>query len=162
MFKRLEERFSVSPESVLTEAEGGYFVSQSIDKLGKIKEISIAQRGAGGVASELLIVAETGTYKILGEYNIRCVLCDRRSEVTRQDGSTVVPSSLLPSGFFVIETSKKEESVVGYTLIGGGYGHGVGMSQNGAKSLGEEGADYRYILDFFFPGCETKHLGEDN
>ncbi len=162
MFKRLEERFSVSPESVLTEAEGGYFVSQSIDKLGKIKEISIARRGAGGVTSELLIVAETGTYKILGEYNIRCVLCDRRSEVTRQDGSTVVPSSLLPSGFFVIETSKKEESVVGYTLIGGGYGHGVGMSQNGAKSLGEEGADYRYILDFFFPGCETKHLGEDN
>lgn len=162
MFKRMEERFSVSPESVLTEAEGGYFVSQSIDKLGKIKEISIARRGAGGVASELLIVAETGTYKILGEYNIRCVLCDRRSEVTRQDGSTVVPSSLLPSGFFVIETGKKEESVVGYTLIGGGYGHGVGMSQNGAKSLGEEGADYRYILDFFFPGCETKHLGEDN
>lgn len=162
MFKRMEERFSVSPESVLTEAEGGYFVSQSIDKLGKIKEISIVRRGAGGVASELLIVAETGTYKILGEYNIRCVLCDRRSEVTRQDGSTVVPSSLLPSGFFVIETGKKEESVVGYTLIGGGYGHGVGMSQNGAKSLGEEGADYRYILDFFFPGCETKHLGEDN
>ena len=61
----------------------------------------------------------------------------------------------------MIETGKKGESVVGYTLIGGGYGHGVGMSQNGAKALGKEGASYRSILEFFFPGCELDDIGKD-
>ncbi|MDE6846480.1 MAG: SpoIID/LytB domain-containing protein [Lachnospiraceae bacterium] len=159
MLSRIRERYAASPESVLTEAEGGYFVSQPVDKLGRIRELGITQRGAGGVADELLIVTETGSFKILSEYNIRSVLCDKVSEVIKQDGSTTVPRTLLPSGFFVIETSKKKESVVGYTLIGGGYGHGVGMSQNGAKALGSEGASYRHILEFFFPGCELEDIG---
>lgn len=162
MLSRIQERYTASPESVLTEAAGGYFVSQPVEKLGRIKELGISLRGAGGVADELLIVTDTGTFKILAEYNIRSVLCDRSSEVIKQDGSTTVPKTLLPSGFFVIETSKKKESVVGYTLIGGGYGHGVGMSQNGAKALGREGASYRHILEFFFPGCELESAGENN
>ena len=97
---------------------------------------------------------EEGTYKILSEYNIRRVLCDGISEVVRQDDSTIIPGSLLPSGFFVLETGKEEGNMIGYTLIGGGYGHGVGMSQNGARALGMNGASYRTILDFFFAGCE--------
>ncbi len=162
ILSRIKERYAASPESVLTETKGGYFVSQPIEKLGKVKEISITKRGAGGVAQELLIKTDTGTYKILAEYNIRCVLCDRSSEVIKQDGSTTVPTVLLPSGFFVIETGNKQESVIGYTLIGGGYGHGVGMSQNGAKALGKDGASYRDILEFFFPGCDLENLSEDN
>lgn len=162
MLSRIQERYAASPQSVLTETKEGYYVSQPIEKLGRIKELSILQRGAGGVADELLIATDAGTFKILAEYNIRTVLCDKSSKVMKQDGSTTVPSALLPSGFFVIETGKKGESVVGYTLIGGGYGHGAGMSQNGAKALGEEGASYHYILRFFFPGCEIKNLGEDD
>ncbi|MCM1123330.1 MAG: SpoIID/LytB domain-containing protein [Eubacterium sp.] len=162
MRSRIQERYAASPESVLTKTQGEYFVSQPIGKFGKIKELGITQRGAGGVAQELLIVTDTDTYKILAEYNIRCVLCDRSSEVVRQDGSVTVPASLLPSGFFVIDAGNRGESMVGYTLIGGGYGHGVGMSQNGAKALGQEGASYRDILGFFFPGCDLENLGEEN
>ena len=51
--------------------------------------------------------------------------------------------------------------MVGYTLIGGGYGHGVGMSQNGAKTLGEEGSSYSRILAFFFQGCDLTNSGEE-
>ena len=54
----------------------------------------------------------------------------------------------------MLETGKEEGNMIGYTLIGGGYGHGVGMSQNGARALGMNGASYRTILDFFFAGCE--------
>ena len=32
-----------------------------------------------------------------------------------------------------------------------GYGHGVGMSQWGAKTLAEQGADYRAILAHYYP-----------
>lgn len=43
--------------------------------------------------------------------------------------------------------------MVGYTLTGGGYGHGVGMSQNGAKALGKKEVSYEQILAMFYPGC---------
>lgn len=153
---RVKERYAASPASVLTEAEGGYYVSQPVERLGQVRNICVAERGDGGVADELLIEAETGTYKIVGEYNIRYVLCDGESEAIRQDGSAVVPASLIPSGFFVIDAGKSGESMVGYTLTGGGYGHGVGMSQNGARALGERGEPCGEILDFFFADCELK------
>ena len=35
-----------------------------------------------------------------------------------------------------------------------GHGHGVGMSQYGAKVLAERGADYREILAHYYPGTE--------
>ena len=37
-----------------------------------------------------------------------------------------------------------------------GYGHGVGMSQWGAKALAEQGADYRTILVHYYPGTELR------
>lgn len=37
-----------------------------------------------------------------------------------------------------------------------GYGHGVGMSQWGAKALVEQGADYRAILAHYYPGTELR------
>lgn len=156
LLTRLQARYAASPESVLTMTKGGYFVSEPIERIGKIKQLSIEKRGTGGVVDELLIVTKEGTYKVISEYNIRSVLCDKETRVVRQDGSSVAVSSLLPSGFFVIDAFKNKDYVVGYTLIGGGYGHGVGMSQNGAKALGKEGYTYSQILQTFFPECELK------
>lgn len=160
MLSRVQARYAANPESVLTKTEGDYYVSQPIGKIGRITELSVVRRGTGGVVSELLMETDTGTYKILSEYNIRCVLCDAVSEAVRQDGSTVIPQTLLPSGFFVMETGKEEGDVVGYTLTGGGYGHGVGMSQNGARALGSEGVSWRTILEYFFPGCTLGEIGD--
>ena len=36
-----------------------------------------------------------------------------------------------------------------------GYGHGVGMSQYGAKAMAEGGASWQQILEYYFPGCEV-------
>ncbi len=155
---RLRERQEKAPACVLTKGEGDYYGSEPIEKLGKIKRLEITKRGAGGIAQELTIEAQKATVKVLFEYNIRYVLCDGKSAVRKQDDSTTVPGTLLPSGFFVLDpvlsSGKGKENVVGYTLSGGGFGHGVGMSQNGAKALGLKGADYEQILLRFYPGCE--------
>lgn len=153
VLSRLQERYQAAPEAVLTKAQGDYYVSEPIESFGKIKELSIVKRGAGGVADELLIETEHDTIKVVSEYNIRYVLCDGKSIVVRQDGSETIPGTLLPSGFFVLDAGKKADNVVGYTLAGGGYGHGVGMSQNGAKVLGERDVSYEQILAMFYPGC---------
>ena len=40
----------------------------------------------------------------------------------------------------------------GITITGTGWGHGVGMSQYGAKAMAEQGYTYRDILNFYYTG----------
>lgn len=42
-----------------------------------------------------------------------------------------------------------------FALTTYGYGHGVGMSQYGAKAMAEGGATWQEILTYYFPGCEV-------
>lgn len=39
---------------------------------------------------------------------------------------------------------------------GSGNGHGVGMSQNGAKNMASKGFSYKDILQFYYPGTEIR------
>lgn len=154
----LQNRYKANEKLVLTLDENGEFVSSPITKLDAIKELYIAKRGSGGIAEELHIVTNTQTIKVITEHNIRYVLCDGETLVLRQDGKNVNMPNLLPSSFFVLNTIKEEEEVVGYALIGGGYGHGVGMSQNGAKAMAAAGYKAEDILAFFYEGCQTKSI----
>ena len=47
--------------------------------------------------------------------------------------------TMLPSAFSTVE--KQEDGT--YLLSGGGYGHGLGMSQNGANEMAREGYGWR-------------------
>lgn len=46
----------------------------------------------------------------------------------------------------------------GFVLVGSGRGHGVGMSQWGAYALARAGADYREILERFYPGATLERV----
>ena len=39
-----------------------------------------------------------------------------------------------------------------------GWGHGVGMSQMGAVSLGRKGKDFRFILKRYYPKTEISKI----
>lgn len=155
----LQARYDVNEKLVLTLWEGEY-VSRDIGKIGEIRDIYVAKRGSGGVAEELIIEAENGTYKVISEHNIRYVLNDGSARVNRQDGSEIPSPTLLPSGFFIIATGKEDGNVVAYTLAGGGFGHGVGMSQNGARRMADSGFQDRDILLFFFENCKINKIYE--
>lgn len=43
---------------------------------------------------------------------------------------------------------------------GGGYGHGVGLCQWGAKQRALDGFSYSEILSYYYPGTELRTLGE--
>lgn len=43
-----------------------------------------------------------------------------------------------------------------FTFVTYGYGHGVGMSQNGANILGKQGYTYDQILTYYFPGTTVE------
>lgn len=151
----LQKRYESNPQLILTKDQNGEYVSAPIRNIGKIFEITIERRLAGGVADEMTIRGEKAVVKVISELNIRYVLADGNTKVHRQNGDEVSASSL-PSAYIVLDTEKKDGIVTGYKITGGGFGHGVGMSQNGAKCMAWNGNSYEEILQFFYPGIELK------
>lgn len=154
----LKARYASNPNLILAENEEGEFVSKEINDLGELQDIRIMKRLTGGIADELLLTFENETIKVLSELNIRYVLSDGVTKVIRQTKDEVDASSMLPSAFIIIDPVKMGDEITGYTIIGGGFGHGVGMSQNGAKNMAKAGMSYEEIMTFFYPGIELKTL----
>lgn len=157
MLAVLQSRYSANPDRILTQ-EQGEFVSAPVEKLGTVKNIAVIKRNAGGVAEELLIEGTEATYKVVTELNIRYVLCDGMTQAKRNDGSIVDMKTLLPSAFFIITPVQKGENMIGYEICGGGFGHGAGMSQNGAKCMAEAGYTAQQILEFFYKGSSVQKV----
>ncbi len=162
---KLSKRYNVNPELILTktgEDENGeaVFESRPVDNIGELVDISVLKRESSGIISELLIEGSKYTVKVRTEYNIRALLAPTYNTVIRQDESEVKNLSLLPSAFFIIDKKEKDEKISSITLTGGGYGHGVGMSQNGVKALAESGEGYEAILSYFYEGTELGFIYE--
>ena len=45
-----------------------------------------------------------------------------------------------------------------FTFTVYGYGHGVGMSQNGANYMAKQGCDFKEILSHYYKGCEIEGI----
>ncbi|HHX87324.1 MAG TPA: SpoIID/LytB domain-containing protein, partial [Firmicutes bacterium] len=167
--ENLKSRFEAQPGSVLTLEKGG-FISREIEDspLGELKDIRVVQRGKGGNIISLDIEGSAGSYRILKEYNIRAVLrpvqyLSGSSPVVieRHDGTQVAGSShtLLPSAFASFDLERDSSGrLVKVIIIGGGNGHGVGMSQWGARGMAVSGYGFRDILQHYFPGTDLKPI----
>ncbi|MBP1756624.1 MAG: putative rane protein [Firmicutes bacterium] len=163
--ENLSKRYLANSELILTktgESETGddIFESRPVDSIGEIVDISALKRESSGIISELLIKGTKYTVKVRTEYNIRALLAPFYDTVIRQDESEVKNLNLLPSAFFVIDQEKNEDGLSSITLTGGGYGHGVGMSQNGVKALADSGVQYEKILSYFYEGTEIGFIYE--
>ena len=67
------------------------------------------------------------------------------------EGTAVRALFGLQSTNFTITTT--EDSITFHTI---GYGHGVGLSQYGAKYMAEQGYDYTEILAHYYPHTELR------
>lgn len=60
-----------------------------------------------------------------------------------------------------LATSPQTQQVLkGYSFVGGGLGHAVGMSQTGAYNLGRLGWSATRILSFYYPGAQLVPLSD--
>ncbi|MEN9202709.1 MAG: SpoIID/LytB domain-containing protein [Thermostichus sp. DG_1_6_bins_120] len=64
----------------------------------------------------------------------------------------------LYSTMFRVEPWQQGEQLMGYRFIGGGFGHGVGLSQYGSYTLARQGFSPAQILNFYFPGTTLASL----
>ena len=106
--------------------------NRNID-IGTIQSIGINKNSTNRVES-LIIIGTNGNH-ILQKENIRTFFAS-------------FSGGLLESRNFTI-TSQTENSV---TFSGQGFGHGVGMSQFGAKGMAEFGFSYQEILKHYYLG----------
>lgn len=113
---------------------------------GSIIDLVPVERGTSGRLVKLKIV---GTK--------RSLIIGKELEIRR----TLSTSHLYSSAFVV----RKEGSVKGddgrvvpekFTLIGAGWGHGVGLCQIGAAVMGEQGYNYKEILLHYYVGADIE------
>lgn len=153
--EKMQDCYERNENLILTQKKSEEFVSSPIKKLSDIIDIRCGKRGQGGVMEEMLIETTSETYKIITEYNIRYILGTKEATLVRADKEQITAGELLPSAFMIIKADREDGIVVSYTINGGGYGHGVGMSQNGAKAMGTAGFSYKEILQFYYKNCEV-------
>lgn len=154
-----------NPALVLLRQADGSFLAGVPKNPGRLQGISVTKRGAGGVVMELELAFERETVRLRTEYTVREVLSPTKRTMgepiylQRKDGTSLTGNAMLPSGYFAVrEMRNAEGALTGIALYGGGNGHGVGMSQYGAKRLAEQGKSAAEILQLYFPGTRIERV----
>lgn len=120
------------------------------DNIGTIKNINIKKRVSCGAAVCVEVEGSNGSVILETESVIRKML-GVADEVLMTNGGETKKASL-PSAFIVIDKNTMSDGTEGFQITGGGYGHGIGMSQNSVNSMVKKGMDYKSILQFFYTG----------
>lgn len=112
--------------------------------LGRVRALQPLERGESGRIVRLRIAGEKRTLVIGKELDIRRALS----------------RSHLYSSAFVVRAAKGHLSdyPARFTLIGAGWGHGVGMCQIGAAVMADRGHSHGEILSHYFKGAKIVDL----
>jgi stage II sporulation protein D len=106
--------------------------------IGPVLDVDVQERTESGRVARVRLVGERG-----------------KVSVTGRQLRTALGESKLKSTLFELR-----EDEAGFVFVGSGNGHGVGMSQWGARAMARRGDDYRKILGTFYPGAEIARLGQ--
>ncbi len=147
----LETRRTAGKRHITYYKADGVTETDDMKGFGALKAIEVAERSTSGSILALMVHFENGQAKVQSEYNIRKVLGCGAKTIRYQDGSESACGSLLPSAACTIE----KQADGSWLLCGGGYGHGLGMSQNGANGLAKAGYQYIDILNYFYKDIEV-------
>jgi stage II sporulation protein D len=110
--------------------------------VGRVLGIEVLERGPSGRVLRLAYVTEAGTY-VAEKFAIRTSL----TFITSTGSLSALPSTL----FFIEEIrDPRTKEVKGFRVYGGGFGHGVGLSQTGAVGMAEKGATFDEILRHYY------------
>ena len=127
-----------------TQGELSSLVSEKLkDDFGQIVDLVPVEWGMSGRICKLRIVGTKRIFTVGKELEIRRVLSHTH----------------LYSSAFVVDKAEVFNGVPGrFTLIGAGWGHGVGLCQIGAAVMGEKGYPYHEILLHYYRGAEIKKI----
>uniref|UniRef100_UPI00405681B4 SpoIID/LytB domain-containing protein n=1 Tax=Agathobacter sp. TaxID=2021311 RepID=UPI00405681B4 len=123
-------------------------------QMGLLQSIDIKQRNDAGYAIEVLLNFENGQKTLVKEGEIRSSLGSYLTEIVLNNESVRTDFSSLPSACFEVLGTKEGQ----ITLQGGGFGHGIGLSQYGANSMAKEGFGYKEIVEYYYRHVAVKKI----
>ena len=111
-------------------------LGRALDRLGldvgSLRDVRVVERSESGRARWLRVEGSEGTARVEGR-RLRSALGEGKVKSTKFEIRSVAD---------------------GFLIVGSGRGHGVGMSQWGARALAQRGKGYRKILSTFYPGAK--------
>jgi stage II sporulation protein D len=124
---------------------------------GQVYAISAVSRSSSGRVFELHIVTELRGTLVATKDAVRAAL----RYVTYTSGGAMVLNSLRSTLVYVEPvTDPRTKAIVGWEAWGGGWGHGVGMSQTGAVGMAEKGQTHEEILGHYYQGVVLERRWE--
>ncbi len=152
-------RYCANPDKVLT-WQNGSWISKEIRGIGTLEKIEVTKRNSAGGITEIIFYGTENTVKISNELSIRYLINTGSNPVNLFTGGTVI-RKMLPSAYCIFEECRENGVLAGYTITGGGYGHGIGVSQNAVSNMVKAGMTYDEILSFYYEGTELLNVYSD-
>lgn len=110
-----------------------------VSNINKIEKLEITKRSVSGRILQLQVTTDQG---IINLY---------KNEIRNAFSAPI-------STLFYLEPIYNNNTLTGYSFIGGGYGHGVGLSQYGSYNLANLGWSAEQILSFYYQGTTIQKL----
>lgn len=160
-------------------------LSKNDINIGKIKDISVIDKSIDGRVTKLLFQGSKGSKvlerelprKVIGYTKLKSMNFDvykNSSVIVKNQAKTLTTS--LKDKYIISSDSKKSKtkqnqiyvvfsgkeakeisySDADFTIHGHGFGHGIGMSQYGAKKMAELGYTYDQILYHYYKGTAVR------
>ena len=111
------------------------FSGDNITSFNAIKQLQVTKRSPSGRVLEMEVTTDKGKITV------------KKDEII---DAFAPPNSTFFRLEPIYQDQGKDKVLTGYTFIGGGLGHGVGMSQTGSYNLAKMGFTYDRILNFYY------------
>ena len=128
--------------------------SVSEEERGILKYIEVISSNSAGYVTEVKLIYAKETVVLSKENDIRKALGVYLQETVLNNGKIRTDLSMIPSANFkVLETTDTQ-----IVLEGGGFGHGIGMSQYGANQMAHANFGYKAIIEHYYNNVVVKNI----
>lgn len=137
----------------------------------QIRELSVVERSPAGRVQKMAVTTDLGVIELEKDEIIRALSAPNSTlfyldpiyeTAEGQKISQPVQKPATKTANQKTAQTKQAASppgvLKGYVFVGGGLGHGVGMSQTGAYRLGDLGWAHEQILSFYYPETQLQPL----
>lgn len=144
----------------------------------QIQDLKVVERSAAGRVQRMEITTDRGVIELEKDEILRALYAPNSTLfyldpiyetpqpaaspaaplANAQSSSGLAESPSTPSPTTASPQPSPARILKGFAFVGGGFGHGVGMSQTGAYRLGDLGWSNERILSFYFPGTQLLPL----
>jgi SpoIID/LytB domain protein len=128
--------------------------------LSQVLGVQVAQRAASGRVQAIDIETDVGMVRLEKDEIVRVLSAPRSLLFYVDPIYAAMPEAAKAVSADPNIVASTPPRLTGYRFIGGGWGHGVGMSQTGSYNLGRLGWSHDRILQFYYPGTTLQPISD--